>query len=465
MRSLTLKLVLAFLAVSLVGTLVLALLAGRTTASAFDTFVLTQEQEELVTRLEDYYQFNRSWEGVTRLSSGGGSGMGPGAGGGVRQGQGRGAPLLAGVALAMPDGTVVAPGGGHRIGTQVPAAELDEGIPIEVEGQVVGILVGRPITDAPGAAATGFLQRVNRALVIAAAVATVAALLLAILLARTVTRPLRALTQATGAVARGQLGESVPVSSQDELGQLTAAFNRMSSDLAEAQARRQQLTSDIAHDLRTPISIIQGHAEALRDGVLPPTSETFDLIHDEASRLHRLVEDLRTLSQAEAGELTLVQRLVSPEQLLQQIAAARQPQAAAKEIGLSLDIAPHLPELLVDPDRMAQVLNNLVDNALRHTPAGGQVHLAAARQGQTVTIRIQDSGPGIAPEDLPHIFERFYRGDKSRRRHNGGSGLGLAIARSIIRRHGGEIEAESRPGEGATFIVSLPVPDPAAVPG
>jgi len=483
MRSLTIKLILAFLVVSLVGTVLISLLAGRTTASEFGTFQASQAQRDLAIRLADYYRINGSWEGIEQfwatlpagmsdMNETDGDGRGRGAGRGQGMGAGPGAGAGRGVALANAAGVVIMPGIGFTAGTQLAAETLAEGIAIEVRGEQVGTLLGRETAVATDPAAEHFLNRVNQALLVAAIGATVVALLLGVLLARTLTRPLRELTSATRAVAGGELGRQVNVRSRDELGDLATAFNQMSQDLAYAQERRQQLTNDIAHDLRTPISIIQGHAEALRDGVLPPNEETFDLIHDEARRLHRLVEDLRTLSRAEAGELELLPRPVDVRPLLEQTVAAHSPQAQNQQVTLTLDVAPDLPPLDVDPDRIVQVLTNLVDNALRHTPPDGKITLSAtpppdrfpsrlANSHAPATdhwslITVSDTGPGIPPEDIPHLFERFYRGDKSRRRHAGGSGLGLAIARSLVEGHGGHIWVESEPGAGATFHLLLP---------
>ena len=454
MRSLTLKLTLAFLAVSLAATGLLALLAGRTTASAFDTYIVDQAQVNLAEELAGYYAQRGGWAGVEEgiLSGAPGAGM-------RRGGQGRGAmrgPMMGGVALADADGEIIVPGAGFSRNVQVSPEQMAEGVPVEVNGEVVGTVLGRG--PAPGLTPieSAFLERVNRALLIAAGGAAVMALLLGVLLARTLTRPLREMTAAARSLARGDLGEQVTVRSQDEVGELAQAFNQMSHDLAQAEGRRRQLTADIAHDLRTPISIIRGHAEALRDGVLPPTPKTFALIHEETLRLNRMVEDLRTLSRAEAGELSLVRRPVAVGAFLEQTAAAQRPGAGEKGIALRLEATGELPEIEVDADRMAQALNNLVDNALRYTPAGGTVTLAAGRVGDGVRIQVRDSGPGIAPEDLPHVFERFYRGDRARRRHEGGSGLGLAIARSIVEAHGGRIRAESPAGGGAVFTIDLP---------
>jgi signal transduction histidine kinase len=241
------------------------------------------------------------------------------------------------------------------------------------------------------------------------------------------------------------------------LGELAASFNQMSADLTQSQELRRQMTADIAHELRTPLTVVLGHTEALSDGELPPDPETFEIIFDETKRLNRLVEDLRTLSLSDAGELHLNRSEIPPGDLLERAVAARKPEAKAKEIDLQIDITGGLPAVDVDADRMIQVLVNLLDNALRYTPAGGWINLSAKRFQEGVAISVQDSGPGISPEDLEHLFERFYRGDKSRQREEGGSGLGLAIAKSLVESQGGNIKVESQPGEGARFIVELPV--------
>jgi signal transduction histidine kinase len=459
MRSLALKLILAFLAVSLTGTILVALFAGQATASEFGHFMFAQNQAAIVAQLADYYRTHGGWTGVEDALRSGGP---MGAGGPRGMGQG------GSVALADATGHVVVSGTGHRIGEQLSEAELAQGVPVEVEGQRVGTLIeGRGASGALNPAEVEFLDRVNRALVIAMLGATAVGLMLGALLARRLTRPLRELTSATRAVATGHLEQRVSVRSRDELGELAASFNQMSADLARARDQRRQMTADIAHDLRTPLSVILGHAEALRDGVMLPTPETLSLVHDEAVRLNRLVEDLRTLSLAEAGELKLVKRLVSPRALVERAAAAYGPRALQQSVSLRTDLAPDLPDIEVDPDRMAQVLGNLLDNALRHTPGGGVISIqssVASRRSpeskqiadQWLLIAVKDTGPGIAPEDLPRVFDRFYRADKARQRDTGGSGLGLSIVRSIVESHGGRIWVESTPGHGAMFVIELP---------
>jgi signal transduction histidine kinase len=309
-----------------------------------------------------------------------------------------------------------------------------------------------------------YLQRMGYAIVYGGLGAIVLALALGAFLARNLTRPIRELTAATRAVARDQLGQQVPVRSQDELGQLAASFNRMSSDLAHANELRRQMTADVAHELRTPLSLLLGYTEGLQDGKLAGKSETYAVMHDSARQLQRLVEDLGTLALADAGELPLNRRPVDPTALLERAALAHMAQADAQGVTLAVRAADDLPAVNVDPDRFAQVLGNLISNALRYTAAGGEIILSAELAGPRpagspgdaqVLLRVRDTGSGIAADDLPHIFDRFYRGDKSRQTQHGESGLGLAIVRSLVEGHGGVIEAASAPGEGATFTIAL----------
>ncbi len=460
MRSITVKLVAAFLAVSLVGTVLMAGVMGRMTTSEFGSYVVSQEQAQVAHLLADYYTQQGSWQGVEALLAGvapgnqfgrgAGRGLGQGAGG---QGRGQGHNRMA---LADSSGTIVVAGAGFQAGEQVDVRTLQRGSPVMVDDTVVGVVIQRRGAPVVTAAGNAFLARMNSALALTAIGATLAALLLGALLSSTLTRPIRELTAASYAVAQGELGRTVAVHSRDELGTLAAAFNQMSTDLAQVQARRQQLTADIAHELRTPISIIQGHAEALRDGVLPASDETFTLIHDEALRLKRMVEELRTLSSAESGELPLLKRPLHVASWLQALAEAQQPAAARRGVRIEARVLDD-GAISVDPDRLAQVVNNLIDNAVRHSAEGSSVVVGAQRREGSLALFVQDSGPGIATQDLPHLFERFYRGDKSRRRHEGGSGLGLAIAHAIVVMHGGTIRAAHAPDGGALFTVTLPL--------
>ena len=451
MRSLTLKLTLAFLGVGLVGALLVALFVSQRTQRAVDQFVVDRGRTALITDLAQHYRTNGSWDGVANVVQRDDLGQ--------AAIDGHHAPVV----LCNADGRVVIGSGRYRPGMRVPPSDRSRGAPIQVDGATVGWLLGAsaPRRPGPGTPEADLLARITQAITYSAVGAVGLALALGVLLARTLTHPLRELTAATQAVAKGALGQQVAVRSRDELGALAASFNRMSTDLAQARTLRRQMTADIAHDLRTPLSVVLGYTEALRESKLSGTQEIFDTIHTEAQHLQHLIDDLRTLSLADAGELPLTRQPVAPQALLERAAAAHMTQAQANRISLDIQTAANVPEVDVDPGRMAQVLGNLLGNALRYTPADGKITLAAEADALSVRLHVRDTGAGIAREDLPHIFERFYRADPAREQQDGSSGLGLAIAKSIVEAHGGSIAVDSMPGQGATFTITLPALGPA----
>jgi signal transduction histidine kinase len=454
MRSITLRLVLAFITISVISTLLVVLFTRWRSREEFRSFLIDQNRPGIVVAFSDYYQQHGSWAGIA------------------------GARLPAQEIPAPPPqtqrgpytlvdsstGRVVLAGEGYQVGRIVRLSNVPNGIPIQAGQKTVGILlINRPVyrIGAPGSA---FLDRVNLQILVGALVAIGLALLLAIILSRTLTRPIRDLTVATQVVSAGNWSQQVPVRSHDELGQLATSFNRMSADLARSLDLRRQMTADIAHELRTPLSIILGHAEAVHDGVLPASAETFEIIREEAGRLEHLVDDLRTLSMADAGELKLSMRPSSIEELLRGAQKLYAHQARQKGISLDTHVEADLPEIELDSQRIKEVLTNILDNALRYTPEGGRISLSAHRVEADVEIRIKDSGPGVGSEELDKIFERFHRAEASRTREEGGSGLGFAIARSIVEKHNGRIWAESELGHGLTVIMRLPIHQPADPP-
>jgi signal transduction histidine kinase len=447
MRSITLKMVLAFLGIALVSIVLIVLLARWNTGTEFSRFVVDRRGADLVQNLADYYSANGSWDGVenTILSEA------------APPSPENGPPREPFFTLADRNGKVISAGPDYHPGEQVQQPELDRGISIDVDGETVGTLVIGRVPFERNPREEEFIQRTNILLAYSAIGASLVALLLGIFLSRTLTRPIRELTEATQAVADGNLGSQVSVRSKDEMGELAESFNKMSADLARSTEARKQMTADIAHELRTPLSLILGHAEAVHDGVLPPTKENFEIIRDEAGRLEQLVDDLRTLSLADAGELRIDLQKVSPQKLLNDVQTTYLHIANQKNVNLQLDIPPELPTLNIDPGRMTQVLANIFDNALHHTPEGGHITLSAKNVHDGIEISILDSGPGIEAENANRIFERFYRTDSSRHRDEGGSGLGLAIAKSIVEMHQGKIWAESEPGQGLKIIICLPI--------
>jgi signal transduction histidine kinase len=257
-------------------------------------------------------------------------------------------------------------------------------------------------------------------------------------------------------MAAGDLGQRVPARSRDEIGELGRAFNHMAGDLQAADAQRRQMTADIAHELRNPLAVIRGNLEAMLDGLYPSDDEHLTPVLDETLLLQRLVEDLRLLSLAEAGQLGLTRSDIDVGQLLESVAEGARAVAEDRELTLSVETPADRLVLVGDAARLRQVLGNLLSNALRYTPSGGRIVLQALLHDGQARFVVSDSGPGIAPKDLPHIFDRFYRSDAARARTSGGSGLGLAIAQALVRAHRGTIAVESEPGQGTRFIVDLP---------
>lgn len=280
---------------------------------------------------------------------------------------------------------------------------------------------------------------------------------------RRIGSPVAEVMAAADQVANGNLDVRVHEEAPGEFGRLASSFNRMTAELARSDQQRRNFTADVAHELRTPLHIIQGNLEGILDGVYEATPEHINATLDETRLLARLVNDLQTLSLAESGQLPLHRRPLVVADLLSDVVTSFSNQAAAAGVRLetvySADGDPSGIDLVIeaDPDRLDQVLSNLVSNALRHTPAGGSITLQVVPCEGGARITVADTGSGISPEDLPFVFDRFWRGDRARTRHEGaGSGLGLAIARQLVQAHGGTIQVESRPGEGTCFTIDLP---------
>jgi len=446
-RSLAIKMVLAFLTVSLTGIALIGLLASNVTAHEFVRFVVTQRQDTLAPALSSYYVNHNGWNGVETVIQSNGNGTDPSVDP-VR-------PLV----LVDNHGNVVFSTDSQFQNVKPSSQQIAFGAPIWANGQLVGLLIPTfpPRNAPPRPPGNDYIARINRNLLYGALGAVALSLLLGLFLSSNLTRPVKELIKATRDIAQGDLEREVPVRSRDELGELTKSFNQMRVQLKQSRDLRTKMTADIAHELRTPLSIILGHTEALSEGKLEPSPETFDIVYDEAKRLSLLVEDLRTLTLSEAGELTLTLQAVSPSDLIDRVVGAFLPKARTLDDSLETDAPSDLPDVTADFHRIIQVLTNLLDNALRYTPSGGRLKLSARTVSDGVEFRVRDSGPGISESDLPHIFDRFYRGDKSRNRQDGGSGLGLAISKSIIEAHGGRIWAESTAGEGAVIVFVLPL--------
>ncbi len=361
------------------------------------------------------------------------------------------------VILADAEGWIVADSEGELIGQP---AKQDWGAPsalIVHRGRTVGVLYADlPGWDA-GAGPEAFLAPVNSALLLIAAGAGLVAVLLILGLSRRILAPVEALTAAVRRMEAGDLSQRVEIASRDEIGDLARSFNQMAGGLARLEELRRQLVTDVAHELRTPLSNIRGYLEALQDGVVEPERRVIDSLHEETMLLNHLVDDLQDLSLAEAGQLRLERQPVALADVVDGAVEAARPRAMAQKVALQVDLPEDLPLVDVDSRRVGQVLRNLLDNGLTHTRAGGKITVTAQVEGQWVEVSVRDTGSGIAAESLPHVFERFYRADKSRARATGGTGLGLAIVKQLVEAHGGRIWVESIEGEGSVFNFTLPI--------
>lgn len=469
-RSLTLKLIFAFALVAFTSAALVALFIRLTSLERLNTLIVDQQRSNLEQALASYYRTNGSWEGVPAhwqqiqfLAGPAPQVMQDDPPQGM-MGQGQN---MYGInqrdrrnlfTLADADGIVlVSNNRDYPTGAVVSERLLRNAEPIEVNSQVVGYLLSEQRSPGLNPAETMFLIRTNQALVLGMGGALLVALVISVLLSRTLTRPLRALTSAAQNIARGQLEQQVEVKSADEIGELAMAFNRMSQEVASSNQQRRQMTADIAHDLRTPLTVIGGYVESMRDGVLQPTPQRLALIYTEIERMQRLVGDLRMLSQADAGELPLNPQVLAPEHLLQHAAELFQHHASQQGVTLDVALSGSLPSVKVDEARMMQVMDNLISNALRYTPPGGRITLGGSSGSNgTVTLMVSDTGSGIPSEELPFIFNRFRRADKSRHSESGESGLGLAIVKALVEAHHGRVWAESVEGEGTNVMIELP---------
>ena len=436
--SLAWKLLLGYLLVVAVSITTFAVLANRSTERELRLAMGSNPGGTIVAaeQLAAYFRGRGSWEGVDRLYA-----AGQHMGG--MMGRGIGVPA------------VVDPQGQPLLGGLVGAQDTRGATPIIVDGTTVGFVLP-PAAGAVLQAERDLIARVNRAILLAALLSLGAALVGAALLTAGMLKPVRELTSAARALAGGDLTRRVPVRTRDEVGALSEAFNHMGESLQQAEALRRDMTADIAHELRNPLSVMQARVEAVIDGVYPPTTENLEPVLEQTRLLSRLVEDLRTLALGDAGQLPLEQKEIRLSGVVERTVSGYRAQAQASGIDLRLHQAPDV-RVSADPGRIEQVIGNLLANALRHAPRGTCVDVGLEARGGRARLEITDRGEGIPAEALPYVFERFYRADRSRSREVGGTGLGLAISRQIVQAHGGTITAANRPDGGAAFIVELPL--------
>jgi two-component system OmpR family sensor kinase/two-component system sensor histidine kinase BaeS len=474
MNRLWVQLTLGFAVVIIAAVLIVALLADRQVNSQFRLF-LAQDRladSELLDQLAEYYGRTGSWDGVAAVfHSTGGSGATGGMGN--RRGMGWSAATFA---LQDSRGQLVYP---ETAAAPLDPQDWDGRVPIVWQGQTIGnLLVSMPGHMEAATLEQNFLNQINQALLQAGLLAGGLGVGLGLLIARGLTAPLRRLAGAAQQIAQGDLRQRVASSGTAEIADVAHSFNAMAASLQRAEQVRRNMVADIAHELRTPLSVIQGNLQALLDGVYPLEKSEIAVIHHETLLLNRIVSDLRDLAQAEAGQLRLTLQALPVDSLVGRVRDVFGEQAAAKGIDLELNVPDGLPPIYADYDRVQQVLHNILVNALRYTPLGGRITLQVREMQQAehsmavqqpadpsnlarpspalIFFEITDTGPGIAPEDLPYVFERFWRADRSRSREQGGSGLGLAIARQLVLAHGGDMGVTSEPGQGSRFWFTLP---------
>lgn len=444
-HSLRLRLLLTTILVVLVAVSVTAFVAARRTTGEFQRYVEhggAMRYRRFAPLLTNSYMANQGWGGIQPEVE--------------RLGQITGQRIV----VADAQGRIVGDSERTLISKSVGAYWPPPASNILVGEARVGALYVDPIPPGLNEADVAFLSAVRRSLLLGAAIACLVAVVVTLGLSSRIVRPVEQLTAAAWRMERGDLTARVQVHSRDEIGQLAHAFNAMADSMARQEQLRRNMVSDVAHELRTPLTNLRGYLEAVRDGLLQPDASLVDNLYEETMLLSRLVADLQDLAQAEAGQLTLMRQPVSLAAIVERSVAASRPQADAKGLIMRVHVPVDLPQVEADPERIGQVLRNLLHNALAHTPPGGEITVVARARDQGVEVAVRDTGTGIDPEHLPHVFDRFYRVDKSRSRQTGGAGLGLAIVKQLVLAHGGTVGVESKPGQGSTFTFTLPIAPP-----
>lgn len=445
------RLVLGSVAGAVLAVAIVAAIDAVALRAEFDRFSREQQADraaQIVASLADAYARRGGWAAADLRAA---QQLAAAAGASLRVEDASGSFVLsttpADVPMPMPMAMMRAMHGDPALGLGPERRE-----PVVVDGRVVGAAAIRFPSGDLLPAEREVRDALARAQWLAALVAALAAIPVGVVVARRITRPIESLATATAALARGERGARAAETTDDEIGALARSFNTMAEALAREDELRRQLLGDVAHELRTPLTTLQGHLEALRDGVLAPDPPTLAALHDEAARLGRLVADLESLARAEAAALSLERARLDFAGVARDVAGELADAFRAKGVALELDLA--AVPVDGDADRLAQVARNLLANALKFTPAGGRVRVATGRDGPGAFLEVADTGPGIAPEDLPHVFERFWRGRDAA--GVPGSGIGLTVARELARAHGGGIAVASERGRGTAFRVTLP---------
>jgi two-component system OmpR family sensor kinase/two-component system sensor histidine kinase BaeS len=458
-----LRLILAFAFIVLVSVSGVVLIAGNNVANTVRTYMFRGGMigdEGLASALEGYYQQWGSWQGVESFIESWNPGQGHGYGAqGMGMGHSQGGMMQARIRLADTQGNLLVDTGTGLTEGRLSQAEIANAIRLVIQKTTVGYLLLEGGMSFTASDQTRLVSMLNRAALTAGIIAGGISLGLVFFLAYGLMRPVRELTRAVDKIAGGDLTQRVPVRGNDELATLGIRFNQMASSLQRAEETRRAMTADIAHELRNPLAVQRANLEALQDGIYPLTPQNLGPILEQNQLLTRLVEDLRTLALADAGQLGLQKIEVDFEDLVKKVVERFRPQADSQGVELRfLEIEGQVlaAEVFIDPGRVEQILGNLLSNALRYTPHDGYIEVQTTYLPDAVQLTIHDSGPGIPQEAMENIFERFYRAGRSRARSEGGTGLGLAIARQLAQAHGGTLSAANHPEGGAVFTLRIP---------
>ncbi|MFC1861758.1 sensor histidine kinase [Chloroflexota bacterium] len=458
MRSLNWKLGGALLLIVVISVGLMAYLTNLSTTREFQQYVSRGNMmytQSLADSLEDLYAREQSWNNIQETL--------------------KSLPISTSVRILVTDrsGIIIADTAEEWLGKKSEDVGLSNGTPIIASGQTVGNLYlltsgvmgmgrghmgGRSSQTIPMVitAEEDFLDKVNDSLWKVGLIAAAVALVIGLILTQQITRPVRALISGVRQLTKGELSYRVDVKSRDEIGELADSFNIMASSLEKGEQSRRQLTADIAHELRTPLTVIEGTVDGIIDGVFKPDTEHLRLIKEQASLLTHLISDLRDISLAESGQLELNLAPTDIVELVKRMVSNYEINAIEKNVRIKLEEGTQIPEIRIDHVRIEQVISNLLTNAIRHTPSGGSVSVTVKNGEGGLEISVSDTGEGIATEDLPHVFERFYRSGSSRARKEGGTGLGLAIVKQMVEAHGGKVWFESKMGTGSIFSILLP---------
>jgi signal transduction histidine kinase len=445
--SIRVKFILAFIAVGLVAIALVGVFTSFVSNQQFETLVQDRMITDLSKIVISYYETYGTVLGIENYFTSNS----------VAIFSDNTKPVRVDIILALPNRRILLGNEKNPPGTQLSNPLMRNANEIIYGDSVIAYILIEDPPFLPNPEEARYIERTNRALVYASLIAIALAIILGLIFTQTLLKPLSKLNDAMHRMKRGELEQAVPNQSNDELGEVIDGFNQMSSALVASNARRDQMTADIAHELRSPLTVINGYLEAMQDGSLEPTAARLGIIQQEVNQLNRLVTDLRTLALADAGQLEINKGEIDLQTLFQHLSNAHALQAKSKSITLTFERTKELEQIYADEGRILQVLSNLITNALRHTPERGRITISGERENDKAVIRVTDSGEGIPEKELDYLFDRFYRVDPSRQSNSGESGLGLSIVKALVEAHGGQVSVQSEVGVGTTFTFSLPV--------